>query len=166
MNTNINQKGFTIVELLIVVVVIAILAAISIVAYTGITNRANRSAAMEAANSVKSVVVAYNGANGSYPSTKTLMVSGGADAIAKLPSDICFAAAVIAAAPASNGCTTAAPGNGAKTVSVQYHGAAASITGYTITYWDYAPEGGGAAAARTMTVGDTTGAGTIVTNAS
>ncbi len=34
-----KQKGFTIVELLIVVVVIAILAAITIVAYNGITNR-------------------------------------------------------------------------------------------------------------------------------
>ena len=59
MNLRQNQKGFTIVELLIVVVVIAILAAISIVAYTGITNRANSSAAIEAANSVKSVAVAY-----------------------------------------------------------------------------------------------------------
>ena len=36
-----NQKGFTIVELLIVIVVIAILAAITIVAYNGIQNRAN-----------------------------------------------------------------------------------------------------------------------------
>lgn len=35
-----TQKGFTIVELLIVVVVIAILAAITIVAYNGIQNRA------------------------------------------------------------------------------------------------------------------------------
>ncbi len=36
-----QQKGFTIVELLIVIVVIAILAAITIVAYTGVQNRAN-----------------------------------------------------------------------------------------------------------------------------
>jgi prepilin-type N-terminal cleavage/methylation domain-containing protein len=39
----IKQKGFTIVELLIVIVVIAILAAITIVAYNGIQNRANDS---------------------------------------------------------------------------------------------------------------------------
>lgn len=38
-----QQKGFTIVELLIVVVVIAILAAITIVAYNGIQNRASDS---------------------------------------------------------------------------------------------------------------------------
>ena len=35
-----STRGFTIVELLIVIVVIAILAAISMVAYTGIQNRA------------------------------------------------------------------------------------------------------------------------------
>lgn len=38
-----HQKGFTIVELLIVVVVIAILAAITIVSYNGITKQANTS---------------------------------------------------------------------------------------------------------------------------
>lgn len=38
-----KQKGFTIVELLIVIVVIAILAAITIVAYTGIRDRARNS---------------------------------------------------------------------------------------------------------------------------
>jgi len=39
-----SRRGFTIVELLIVVVVIAILAAITIVSYNGITNKANDTA--------------------------------------------------------------------------------------------------------------------------
>src|SRR5687767_11250180 len=39
-----KQKGFTIVELLIVIVVIAILASITVVAYRGITARSNDTA--------------------------------------------------------------------------------------------------------------------------
>ena len=45
MISQIKQKGFTIVELLIVIVVIAILAALSYVGYTSITARANNSTA-------------------------------------------------------------------------------------------------------------------------
>ena len=55
MISQIKQKGFTIVELLIVIVVIAILAAISMAAYTNITARANTSTAAAAAKSVKDV---------------------------------------------------------------------------------------------------------------
>lgn len=44
-----NNKGFTVVELLIVVVVIAILAAITIVAFSGIQERAKQSASQSAA---------------------------------------------------------------------------------------------------------------------
>jgi len=47
-----RNKGFTIVELLIVIVAIAILAAISVVAYNGMQQRAQNSARISAATSI------------------------------------------------------------------------------------------------------------------
>lgn len=66
-----TQKGFTIVELLIVVVVIAILAAITIVSYNGITSRANSSAVKSAAVTVEKKAELYNtdSGNNRYPFT-------------------------------------------------------------------------------------------------
>lgn len=63
-----KDRGFTIVELLIVIVVIAILAAITIVAYNGIQNRAKTSAGQSAANALMKKVEAFNTINSVYPS--------------------------------------------------------------------------------------------------
>ncbi len=62
-----NQKGFTIVELLIVIVVIGILAAIVIVAYAGVTQKANTASAQGNAEAVQKVAEAYNVDNATYP---------------------------------------------------------------------------------------------------
>lgn len=64
-----GERGFTIVELLIVVVVIAILAAITIVSYNGITARANQSAAKASAATVQKKAELYNtdSSNNRYP---------------------------------------------------------------------------------------------------
>ena len=64
-----RQKGFTIVELLIVIVVIAILAAITIVAFNGIQTRAFNSRVQSDIKNVQKLVEAYNALNGNYPST-------------------------------------------------------------------------------------------------
>ena len=67
-----KQKGFTIVELLIVVVVIAILAAITIVAYNGITQRARDSVAKNAISQAQRKLATYSIDNGeAYPSDLT-----------------------------------------------------------------------------------------------
>ncbi len=64
-----NTKGFTIVELLIVVIVIAILATITIVSFNNITGRANQSAsdAAVATFAKKAELFAADGPTGKYP---------------------------------------------------------------------------------------------------
>ncbi|MFZ1243053.1 MAG: prepilin-type N-terminal cleavage/methylation domain-containing protein [Candidatus Saccharimonas sp.] len=62
-----SKRGFTIVELLIVIVVVAILAAISIVSYNGIQQRANNTAIINAASQSLKMVQAYIATTGTYP---------------------------------------------------------------------------------------------------
>lgn len=55
-----NTKGFTLVELLIVIVVIAILAAISIVAYNGIQDRARKAAQQAALTQTEKSIMTWS----------------------------------------------------------------------------------------------------------
>lgn len=61
-------RGFTIVELLIVIVIIAVLAAITIVAYNGIQARANTSAVLSDLQTASKKIAIYELDNGRYPS--------------------------------------------------------------------------------------------------
>ena len=62
-----GRKGFTIVELLIVIVVIAILAAITVVAYTGIQGRANDVAVQSDLRAFANKVLQIEAETGQYP---------------------------------------------------------------------------------------------------
>ena len=62
-----KQKGFTIVELLIVIVVIAILAAISVVAYNGIQTRAENTKTVQAVAQYGKAIKLYVAEQGAYP---------------------------------------------------------------------------------------------------
>jgi len=65
-----NRRGFTIVELLIVIVVIGILASVTIVAFNGVQNRAKATAIQSGLAQVKRKVDVYWVANGNvYPAT-------------------------------------------------------------------------------------------------
>lgn len=77
-----TQKGFTIVELLIVIVVIAILAAITIVAYNGIQNRAKASAVQSAASQAGKLAMTYAPVNNDqYPESAAAVGINNTDSI-------------------------------------------------------------------------------------
>jgi type II secretion system protein G len=71
----IKQKGFTIVELLIVIVVIGILAAIVIMAYNGIQNRANDASVQTDLKNIGKALENYRAVKGTYPVSETALES-------------------------------------------------------------------------------------------
>ncbi|MEO6109727.1 MAG: type II secretion system protein [Candidatus Saccharimonadales bacterium] len=120
-----DERGFTIVELLIVIVVIGILAAITIVSYTGISAKANTNTAKANAQSVVQVVETYaQDNNGLYPTLAQL--NGITTGTAKLPSGLTVQSGILAA----TGFATPSP----VTTSVQY--IPKSTTGACVAYWD------------------------------
>jgi general secretion pathway protein G len=62
-----SRRGFTIVELLIVIVIIGILAAITIVAYNGIQQRTRNASRFTEAAQVAKLLSAYKATNGNFP---------------------------------------------------------------------------------------------------
>lgn len=75
-----QQKGFTIIELLIVIVVIGILATIGFVAYGNVTKSARDSDRQADASALAKKAEEYYANNGLYPTLAQLLASGGIDA--------------------------------------------------------------------------------------
>ena len=63
------QKGFTLIELMIVIAIVGILAAVALPAYQDYTARAQMSEALTLAEGQKSAVVEYYSDNGTFPAT-------------------------------------------------------------------------------------------------
>lgn len=134
-----KQKGFTIVELLVVIVVIGILAAITLVSYVGVTAKANTSTAQSNANSITQVISACVAdpistttppCAGAYPTAANITANIASyialsTALAKMP----YGVFVV------NGTTAAALtiANGKTTVGYMPD----STTGACVSYYDY-----------------------------
>jgi prepilin-type N-terminal cleavage/methylation domain-containing protein len=138
-----HAKGFTIVELLIVVVIIGILAAIVIVAYNGVTNRAKSSKSQSTASSIVKKLEAYNAENGSYPATWSVM------------DDVPTSSWYIPTTSYTLKTTAIASTDS----EIQFNYSTCATAGKRITVWDYA-----AGAAKNYDVGGCSGTVTLVTS--
>ena len=67
-----NQKGFTLIELMIVVAIIGILAAVALPAYQDYTKRAHVSEGINLAAAAKGAVTEYYVSEGDWPTTNAL----------------------------------------------------------------------------------------------
>lgn len=173
-----QERGFTIVELLIVIVVIAILATITIVAYSGITSRANTTKAATNAANVQKVLEAFNADNGYYPYTMAGIT--GYNGSTRLPSSITVlrgpggaTAAVAFAAtgtspaglanvlpqPLNNNTTSTVAGSGLSNVSYSALTAAATNSGGAILYMDFST---GVVSTTVIYVGNASAASTFI----
>lgn len=141
------ERGFTIVELLIVIVVIGILAAIVIVAYNGVTNRAKGTKAQATGSSLQKKLEAYNAENGSYPATYSLLTGAASTATYYIPT----------------GSYTLKTSTVTSTDSeTTFNYGSCATAGYRITIWD--ASSGASGAVRNYDVGGCTGAVTLITS--
>lgn len=89
------QKGFTLVELLVVIVILGILAAVVVFAVNGINDRGNDSACKTDAQTVRTAIEAYRatGANATAKPTMATLVGAGLLSKASTNVTITYAAA-------------------------------------------------------------------------
>jgi prepilin-type N-terminal cleavage/methylation domain-containing protein len=64
-----NERGFTLVELLIAIILVGILTAVAIVGLSGITKTGNNSACKSAVGSAQAAAATYYANTGLYPAT-------------------------------------------------------------------------------------------------
>ena len=120
------ERGFTIVELLIVIVVIGILVAIVAVAYTGITQQATNQKWEANAQSIRKVAETRQAQQGSYPTSVATFTSS----YSSLPNGVSVSATAVSAAP-SYATASANADNGVYQVNY--------CTGGVIIYYPQAP---------------------------
>ncbi|MEI8240000.1 MAG: type II secretion system protein [Actinomycetota bacterium] len=72
-----KDRGFTLVELLIVIVILGILASVTVFAVRGITTKAKSTACLSDKRVLEVAAESYMAQHGSYPGTTTEMVTAG-----------------------------------------------------------------------------------------
>ena len=72
-----QNKGFTLVELLIVIVILGILATVTVFAVTGITNKGKTSACQSDAKTIQTAEEAYSANTGNYTDVQADLVNAG-----------------------------------------------------------------------------------------
>jgi general secretion pathway protein G len=72
-----QDKGFTLVELLIVIVILGILATVTVFAVTGITDKGKTSACDADAKTIQTAEEAYSANTGSYTENQSDLVAAG-----------------------------------------------------------------------------------------
>jgi general secretion pathway protein G len=72
-----RDRGFTLVELLIVIVILGVLAAVTVFAVRGVTDRGEVSACAADKNTIQVAVEAYHAQNGADATSMNMLVAGG-----------------------------------------------------------------------------------------
>jgi general secretion pathway protein G len=72
-----HDRGFTLVELLIVIVILGVLAAVTVFAVRGVTGRGEVSACAADKNTIQVAVEAYHAQNGLDATNMNMLVTGG-----------------------------------------------------------------------------------------